>query len=83
MDPHRRGGARRLRRTPGGRPQADHDRGQRQQGQAPETFNEAVLAHFGTIPARQVLGPGEGGTAAGGESAYPVAFRGPCSRRSP
>ena len=45
-------------------------------GQAPEAFNEAVLAHFGTIPARQVLGPGEGGTTASGEyRPYPVAFR--------
>ena len=27
-------------------------------GRAPEAFNEAVLAHFGTVPAREVLGPG-------------------------
>jgi hypothetical protein len=45
-------------------------------GQGPESFNEAVVAHFGTIPARQVLGPGAGGTAPGGEyRPYPVAFR--------
>ena len=45
-------------------------------GQAPDTFNEAVLAHFGNIPARQVLGPGEGGGAPDGEyRPYPVAFR--------
>jgi hypothetical protein len=45
-------------------------------GQAPEAFNEAVLAHFGTVPARQVLGPGEGGTAASGQyRPYPLAFR--------
>ena len=45
-------------------------------GRAPEAFNEAVLAHFGTVPARQVLGPGEGGTAASGDyRPYPVAFR--------
>ena len=35
-------------------------------GQAPEAFNEAVLAHFAGCPAREVLGPG-GGEAAGGE----------------
>jgi hypothetical protein len=45
-------------------------------GQAPEAFNEAVLAHFGTVPARQVLGPGKGGTTASGEyRPYPVTFR--------
>ena len=45
-------------------------------GQAPEAFNEAVLAHFGTVPARQVLGPGAGGTTASGEyRPYPVTFR--------
>jgi hypothetical protein len=35
-------------------------------GQAPEAFNEAVLAHFAGCRARDVLGPGGGG-AAGGE----------------
>jgi hypothetical protein len=45
-------------------------------GQAPEAFNEAVLAHFGTIPARQVLGPGEGSaTASGKYRPYLVTFR--------
>ena len=45
-------------------------------GQAPEAFNEALVAHFGTVPARQVLGPGAGGTAAsGGYRPYPVTFR--------
>jgi hypothetical protein len=45
-------------------------------GQAPEAFNEAVLAHFGAVPARQVLGPGAGGTAASGAyRPYPVVFR--------
>ncbi|MCW2909476.1 MAG: hypothetical protein JWL68_4265 [Actinomycetia bacterium] len=34
-------------------------------GQAPEAFNEAVLAHFAGCRARDVLGPG--GEAAGGE----------------
>jgi hypothetical protein len=29
-------------------------------GQAPEAFNEAVLAHFAGCPARDVLGPGGG-----------------------
>ncbi len=45
-------------------------------GRAPEAFNEAVLAHFGTVPAREVLGPGGGGPdAAGGYRPYPVIFR--------
>jgi hypothetical protein len=45
-------------------------------GHAPEAFNEAVLAHFGTVAARQVLGPGKGGTTASGEyHPYPVTFR--------
>ena len=45
-------------------------------GQAPEAFNEAVLAHFGTVPARQVLGPAEGGPAATGPyRPYPLTFR--------
>jgi hypothetical protein len=38
-------------------------------GQAPEAFNEAVLAHFAGSPARDVLGPGGGETAGGGPSA--------------
>ena len=54
-------------------------------GQAPEAFNEAVLAYFGGCPARDVLGPG-GGEAPAGETTrdtgepgayrpYPVIFR--------
>ena len=34
-------------------------------GQAPEAFNQAVLAHFAGCPAREVLGPGAGDGAAG------------------
>jgi hypothetical protein len=59
-------------------------------GQAPDAFNEAVLAHFAGCRARDVLGPGggpgTGGTgeageatpetgAAGGYRPYPVIFR--------
>ena len=43
-------------------------------GQAPEAFNEAVLAHFAGCAPREVLGPGpEAGT--GGYRPYPVIFR--------
>jgi hypothetical protein len=59
-------------------------------GQAPDAFNEAVLAHFAGCRARDVLGPGgepgTGGTGAAGEPSpetgaagdyrpYPVIFR--------
>ena len=50
-------------------------------GQAPESFNEAVLEHFAGCPARDVLGPGAGEAAAGEAAAagqyrpYPVIFR--------
>jgi hypothetical protein len=60
-------------------------------GHAPEAFNEAMLAHFSSRPARQVLGPGgadaasdpgPAGATGGGESGadagyrpYPVIFR--------
>lgn len=50
-------------------------------GQAPDAFNEAVLAHFAGCRARDVLGPGGGGPgtggtgAAGGYRPYPVIFR--------
>ncbi len=49
-------------------------------GQAPEAFNEAVLAHFAGCPARDVLGPGAGDrTAADGPAGdyrpFPVTFR--------
>jgi len=43
-------------------------------GQAPEAFNEAVLAHFAGCTARDVLGPGPGAVA-GGYRPYPVIFR--------
>jgi hypothetical protein len=35
-------------------------------GQAPDAFNEAVLAHFAGCRARDVLGPGRGGPGTGG-----------------
>ncbi len=45
-------------------------------GQAPEAFNDAVLAHFAGCPAREVLGPGAGDSGADGEyRPYPVVFR--------
>ena len=60
-------------------------------GQAPDAFNEAILAHFAGCRARDVLGPGGGGPgtggtgaagepspetgAAGGYRPYPVIFR--------
>ena len=45
-------------------------------GQAPEAFNEAVLAHFASCPAREVLGPGGGEAGTDGEyDPYPVVFR--------
>ncbi len=45
-------------------------------GQAPEAFNDAVLAHFAGCPAREVLGPGAGDSGANGEyRPYPVVFR--------
>jgi hypothetical protein len=60
-------------------------------GQAPDAFNEAVLAHFAGCRARDVLGPGGGGPGTGGTGAagepspetgaagdyrpYPVIFR--------
>ena len=53
-------------------------------GQAPEAFNEAVLAYFAGCPARDVLGPGAGdgdGTAGTGDGTagdyrpFPVTFR--------
>jgi hypothetical protein len=45
-------------------------------GQAPQAFNEAVLAHFASCPAREVLGPGAGETGPDGEyHPYPVVFR--------
>lgn len=44
-------------------------------GQAPEAFNEAVLAHFAGCPAREVLGPEAGDAAGGGYRPYPLIFR--------
>jgi hypothetical protein len=54
-------------------------------GQAPEAFNEAMLAHFSGCRARQVLGPGGGDSAAsdpgsagatgGGESGEDAGYR--------
>ena len=44
-------------------------------GQAPEAFNDAVLAHFASCPAREVLGPGAGDPGATGYRPYPVVFR--------
>ena len=44
-------------------------------GQAPEAFNEAVLAHFAGCPAREVLGPAPGDGAGGGYRPYPLIFR--------
>jgi hypothetical protein len=44
-------------------------------GQAPEAFNEAVLAHFAGCPAREVLGPEAGDGAGGGYRPYPLIFR--------
>ena len=38
-------------------------------GQAPDAFNEAVLAHFAGCRARDVLGPGGGGPGTGGTGA--------------
>jgi hypothetical protein len=45
-------------------------------GRAPEAFNEAALAHFGAVPAREVLGPRGGGPGATrAYRPYPVIFR--------
>src|ERR1700728_3880997 len=38
-------------------------------GQAPDAFNEAILAHFAGCRARDVLGPGGGGPGTGGTGA--------------